>query len=113
MCMRNVFVVTVIIVAGTALAEDGPELGEAVSATDLAIADFSVLPNGDGLPEGSGNALHGAAVYAANCLACHGEGGVDGLNDRLVGGDGVDEIFGGNGFDRCRVPVEFTISCTP
>jgi Ca2+-binding RTX toxin-like protein len=34
-------------------------------------------------------------------------------NDRLVGGDGVDEIFGGNGFDRCRVPVEFTFSCTP
>ena len=88
MCMRNVFVVTVIIVAGTALAEDGPELGEAVSATDLAIADFAVLPNGDGLPEGSGNALDGAAVYAANCLACHGEGGVDGLNDRLVGGSG-------------------------
>ncbi len=31
--------------------------------------------------------------------------------DRLVGGDGNDRIFGGNGVDRCRVPVEFAISC--
>lgn len=88
MCMRNLSVVTLILIGGFALAEDGPALGEAVSAADLAIADFSVLPNGDGLPEASGNAIDGAGVYAANCLACHGEGGTDGLNDRLVGGRG-------------------------
>lgn len=34
-------------------------------------------------------------------------------NDRLVGGKGLDELFGGNGFDRCRVPVETTVSCQP
>jgi cytochrome c len=88
MCMRNVSLVSLVLIAGYALAEDGPKLGEAVSASDLAIADFAVLPNGDGLPEGSGNALDGAAVYAENCLACHGERGTEGLNDRLVGGSG-------------------------
>ena len=31
--------------------------------------------------------------------------------NHLVGGDGNDRIFGGNGVDRCRVPVEFTVSC--
>lgn len=34
-------------------------------------------------------------------------------NDRLVGGDGNDRVFGGNGVDRCRIPVEFTVSCRP
>lgn len=32
-------------------------------------------------------------------------------NDRLVGGNGNDRIYGGNGVDRCRVPVEFAVSC--
>lgn len=34
-------------------------------------------------------------------------------NDRLVGGNGTDSIFGGNGVDRCRPPVESTVSCRP
>jgi cytochrome c len=74
--------------AGYAVAEEMPGLGEAVPASELALVDYTVLPNGEGLPEGSGNAALGAIVYAQNCLACHGEGGVDGLNDRLVGGKG-------------------------
>lgn len=77
-----------VIVAGNALAEESPNLGAEVSAADLALVDYTVLPDGTGLPAGSGNAKEGAAVYAQNCLACHGEGGKDGLNDRLAGGQG-------------------------
>ena len=40
------------------------------------------------MPDGSGTALEGAAVFASQCLACHGENGEDGLNDRLAGGHG-------------------------
>jgi cytochrome c len=84
--MRKLILLAVI--AGNALAEESPKLGAAVSAADLALVDYMVLPDGSGLPAGSGNAEEGATVYAKNCLACHGEGGKDGLNDRLVGGQG-------------------------
>jgi S-disulfanyl-L-cysteine oxidoreductase SoxD len=42
-----------------------------------------------GLPPGSGTAAQGATVYAQKCQACHGEKGVGGPNDRLVGGQGT------------------------
>ncbi|RLA35050.1 MAG: cytochrome c [Gammaproteobacteria bacterium] len=70
------------------MAGEKPGLGKAISMEELAKVDYTVLPNGYGLPEGSGNAENGAVVYAQNCLACHGEDGTDGLNDRLVGGLG-------------------------
>ena len=49
----------------------------------------AIPPDGEGLPPGSGNAAGGAEIYAAKCLACHGEQGVGGPNDRLVGGHGT------------------------
>lgn len=76
------------LLAGSAMAEDTPELGEPVDAATLAEIDFTVLPKGDGLPEGSGTAVEGAAVFRANCIACHGEAGAGGINDTLVGGHG-------------------------
>ena len=47
------------------------------------------MPDGEGLPAGSGNAKAGTSVYVANCMACHGEKGVGGVNDTLVGGHGT------------------------
>lgn len=73
----------------TAAAQEGPGLGVEISAADLAPWDISIQPDGEGLPPGSGDAATGAQVYAAQCLACHGEEGADGLNDRLVGGHGT------------------------
>ena len=69
-------------------ADDNPQLGETVSSADLASVDYTIMPNGDGLPDGSGTAAAGAAVYQQHCLACHGAGGKDGINDVLVGGHG-------------------------
>lgn len=69
-------------------AAEGPGLGEALSAQDVAAVDFTVMPDGAGLPEGQGDALRGLAVYQAQCRLCHGDGGQGGPNDRLVGGRG-------------------------
>jgi mono/diheme cytochrome c family protein len=79
----------VLLGSSIALADDVPRLGEELSAEQVAAVNFTILPDGEGLPEGSGNATAGAAIYQANCLACHGEGGENGINDRLVGGRGT------------------------
>ena len=65
-----------------------PNLGEDVSATTLAKIDFTVLTDGQGLPQGSGDAKRGAIVYQQHCLACHGYEGQGGVNDQLAGGHG-------------------------
>ena len=75
-------------VAVAANASDAPDLGEAVDDATLVNADFVVMPDGEGLPGGSGSAVEGAAVYATYCVACHGENGTDGVNDKLAGGHG-------------------------
>ena len=70
-------------------AQDGPGLGAPITAEEYAAWDISIQPDGEGLPPGSGTPAAGAEVYAAKCLACHGEEGANGLNDRLVGGHGT------------------------
>jgi S-disulfanyl-L-cysteine oxidoreductase SoxD len=47
--------------------------------------DIAVMPDGTGLPPGSGTASRGAAIYALRCAACHGRTGMEGPFDRLVG----------------------------
>ena len=69
--------------AGYACA-DGPRLGKPVTAADLAAWDISVMPDGTGLPPGSGTAAQGAAIYGQKCMACHGENGKGGISTALV-----------------------------
>lgn len=76
-------------VAVPATAQQGPGLGEPISADDLAPWDISIQPGGEGLPPGSGSAATGAELYAVHCVACHGAGGAGQPNDRLVGGQGT------------------------
>lgn len=78
-----------LIAANAADADEGPGLGQGLTGQELAAIDYTVMPDGDGLPQGSGNALAGRAVYTRVCLACHGENGSGGLNDALVGGHGT------------------------
>lgn len=73
---------------GPAAAPEGPQLGRPASADEIAGWDVSIPPDGSGLPEGSGTAKAGAAVFAAKCASCHGEKG-EGLSaEELVGGIG-------------------------
>ena len=74
--------------ADTALAADGPGLGQPVTEADLANWDISIGPDGVGLPPGSGTAAQGAAIYAQKCEACHGKEGKGGQAAALVGGIG-------------------------
>jgi S-disulfanyl-L-cysteine oxidoreductase SoxD len=62
--------------AGTAVAET-PGLGKPITEGDIAAWNIDVLPDGAGLPAGSGTAKQGAAVYAQKCALCHGENGVN------------------------------------
>ena len=67
----------------------GPSLGVPVSDAEVAAMDVSIGPDGVGLPPGSGTPKQGAEVYATKCIACHGPEGANGVNDRLVGGQGT------------------------
>lgn len=60
-------------------------IGRPATAEDIRALDIDVMPDGRGLPSGSGTVAEGAAVYAAKCAACHGARGEGGSADRLVG----------------------------
>ena len=62
--------------ADTAVAET-PGLGKPINEADIAAWNIEVLPDGTGLPPGSGTATQGAAIYSQKCAMCHGENGVN------------------------------------
>ncbi len=90
MSMRSAWLIVAagLFVAHPAGADEGPGLGEELSPEQLDAIDFTIMPDGDGLPGGSGNAISGRETYTLNCLACHGENGTGGINDTLSGGHG-------------------------
>jgi mono/diheme cytochrome c family protein len=57
---------------GAALAET-PDLGKPIDEAAIAAWDISILPDGTGLPKGSGTPAQGALIYAEKCVACHGD----------------------------------------
>lgn len=65
-------------------------LGRPALPEEIAAWDATVLPDGTGLPEGSGDVLTGEEVFGANCASCHGEF-AEGLDSWpvLAGGDGT------------------------
>lgn len=69
-----------------------PHLGRALSAAELAAWDISILPDGTGLPKGSGTPAQGAVIYAEKCAACHGDNGKGGgpaaalVSDNVIAG---------------------------
>jgi S-disulfanyl-L-cysteine oxidoreductase SoxD len=62
--------------AGTAVAET-PGLGQPINEADITAWNIEILPDGTGLPAGSGTAKQGAAIYSQKCALCHGENGVN------------------------------------
>lgn len=74
--------------AGLAAELAPPRLGHPVPAEALARGDRHVFPDGRGLPAGRGSVAQGAALYQAQCAACHGVDGRGLTAEELVGGVG-------------------------
>lgn len=66
-----------------------------VSESELA-QFFSSMPDGRGLPAGSGTVMQGEKVYTAQCASCHGANLEGGVGDRLIGGRGTLAANSGN-----------------
>jgi cytochrome c len=62
--------------ARTTVAET-PGLGKPITESDITAWNIEALPDGSGLPGGSGTAKQGAAIYSQKCALCHGENGVN------------------------------------
>jgi len=77
------------LLAAASAAQDSPGLGVPATSEQIAAWALTVLPNGDGLPPGSGTARAGQTVFEQKCQACHGAGGQGGPNDQLAGGHGT------------------------
>jgi cytochrome c len=71
--LRPAALLALVLGSGAAMAES-PGLGAKISEADIAPWDISILPDGTGLPAGSGTAAQGAPLFAAKCAMCHGEG---------------------------------------
>src|SRR5450755_469723 len=61
-----------------------PNLGKPIDEAAIAAWDISILPDGTGLPKGSGTPAQGAKIYAEKCSACHGDNGKGGAAAALV-----------------------------
>jgi len=76
---------------GVSLAET-PHFGKPLDEAAIANWDISILPDGTGLPKGSGTSAQGAAIFAEKCSACHGNNAKGGFAGALVGGGPISGI---------------------
>ena len=75
MFMRNILAAVALALAAGAASTEGPNLGKPITEAEIAPWDISIMPDGTGLPAGSGTSAQGAKIFAEKCAACHGDGG--------------------------------------
>ena len=78
--------------AGSAIAQNSPNLGQPITEADVGAWNITAMPDGTGLPPGSGTPAQGAPIYAAKCAVCHGNNGKGGSNAPVVGSPPLDRI---------------------
>ena len=85
--MRSTVAMVVLALVGGCGRAEHARLGFGRPATteEIRAWDSDVMPDGTGLPPGSGTPSQGAEIYGRKCAACHGRTGVEGPFDRLVG----------------------------
>ena len=69
---------------GGALLAETPNRGKPIDEATIAPWDISILPDGTGLPKGSGTPTQGAPIFAEKCSGCHGENGKGGEANALI-----------------------------
>ena len=83
-----------------------------VSESELA-QFFSSMPDGRGLPAGSGTVMQGKEVYTAQCASCHGANLEGGAGDKLIGGRGTLSATANSGKEPPVTPVKTMESYWP
>ena len=84
MSIRSSLLVAAALAFASDAAAETPNLGQSVTEADLALWDITIGPDGVGLPQGSGTAAQGKAVYEQKCELCHGKEASGGKNAALV-----------------------------
>ena len=84
-----------VVASAGASAADSPRLGKAISPADIAPWDITIMPDGTGLPAGSGTPAQGAPIFQAKCSACHGENGKGGVAAAVTAGPPRASLDGG------------------
>jgi S-disulfanyl-L-cysteine oxidoreductase SoxD len=86
------FVLVVLVLCASSAFAQTPSLGKPLTPAEIAAWDINILPDGTGLPAGSGTPADGARIYSAKCSMCHGESGKGGSNAKLVGRDPIKDM---------------------
>jgi cytochrome c len=79
------------VLSGTAVAQNRSGFGHAPTPDEARKWASVILPDGTGMPKGSGTAALGEPVYMQKCASCHGDKGEgrDIVGPKLVGGTGT------------------------
>jgi len=87
--MRNVapLISLALGLAATSAVAEG--FGTPATQADIDLVNLTVMPDGESLPEGSGTAEEGEAIYLTHCASCHGMEGEGTIANQLVGGRGT------------------------
>lgn len=91
MCKRALLVAVVASFFTAELPAQSPKhgVGRAPTEQEIRALGITVAPDGTGLPEGSGTAVEGRALFALRCAKCHGEKATGDIGPVLVGGRGT------------------------
>lgn len=94
--MQRIFFIIVLSALPCHLLAEHPDrfgFGRTPSEAEVRQWDIDIMPDGTGLPQGRGTAPYGMQIYREKCLSCHGQDGVGGVNDQLVGKYDPDIVF--------------------
>ena len=95
MSMRKISITTFVLAlsfGSSAAFAQAPNLGKPIDPAEITAWDISILPDGTGLPLGSGTPAQGAPIYAQKCAMCHGVEGKGGVNAAVVGGGPIKDM---------------------
>lgn len=90
--------------------QPGPRFGTVATQREIDGWNIDVLPDGRGLPPGSGTAATGATIFAAKCAACH---GATALGNPVPGRARYPRLVGGFGTLTSKKPVKTVGSFWP